>query len=82
MHGLMRGGWQTVIGLSFQSVASCLLYLVPELVPETLVPTLVPPCEIYLSKAGVERRENYLKTAKGRRILRIMLSDGLQPLAN
>ena len=33
--------------------------------------------EYYLAKADAERRETYLKTAKGRRTLRLMLSDSL-----
>jgi putative endonuclease len=35
-------------------------------------------CEYYLAKADAERREMYLKTAKGRRTLRLMLKEGLQ----
>ena len=34
-------------------------------------------CEYYLAKADAERRENYLKTTKGRRTLRLMLRDSL-----
>jgi hypothetical protein len=34
-------------------------------------------CEYYLAKADAERRESYLKTAKGRRVLRLMLKDSL-----
>jgi putative endonuclease len=33
--------------------------------------------EYYLAKADAERSENYLKTAKGRRVLRLMLKDSL-----
>jgi putative endonuclease len=35
-------------------------------------------CEYYLAKADAERRETYLKTAKGRRTLRLMLKDSLE----
>jgi putative endonuclease len=35
-------------------------------------------CEYYLAKEDAERREHYLKTAKGRRTLRIMLQAGLE----
>lgn len=34
-------------------------------------------CEFYSAKADAERRETYLKTAKGRRTLRLMLSESL-----
>ena len=34
-------------------------------------------CEYYLAKEDAERRETYLKTAKGRRTLRLMLKDSL-----
>jgi putative endonuclease len=34
--------------------------------------------EFYLSKSDAERRETYLKTAKGRRVLRLMLKEGLR----
>ena len=34
-------------------------------------------CEYYLAKTDAERRETYLKTAKGRRVLRLMLQDSL-----
>jgi len=34
-------------------------------------------CEYYLAKGDAERRELYLKTAKGRRTLRLMLADSL-----
>ncbi len=34
-------------------------------------------CEFYLTQADAERRETYLKTAKGRRTLRLMLADTL-----
>jgi len=34
-------------------------------------------CEYYLTKSDAERRESYLKTAKGRRVLRLMLQDSL-----
>ena len=33
--------------------------------------------EYYLSKRDAQRRERYLKTAKGRRTLGLMLADGL-----
>jgi putative endonuclease len=36
--------------------------------------------EFYLSKSDAERRETYLKTAKGRRVLRLMLRDSLAQL--
>jgi putative endonuclease len=35
-------------------------------------------CEYYLAQSDAERRENYLKTAKGRRTLRLMLTDSLE----
>lgn len=34
-------------------------------------------CEYYFSKKDAKRRETYLKTAKGRRALRLMLRDSL-----
>lgn len=34
-------------------------------------------CEFYSAKPDAERRETYLKTAKGRRTLRLMLSESL-----
>jgi putative endonuclease len=34
-------------------------------------------CEFYLAKTDAERRERYLKTAKGRRTLRLMLKDSM-----
>ena len=37
-------------------------------------------CECYLSKKDAERRETYLKTAKGRRTLRLMLKHSLSDL--
>ena len=37
-------------------------------------------CEYYLAKVDAERRETYLKTAKGRRTLRLMLKDSLADL--
>jgi len=40
-------------------------------------PFVLVHCEYYLAKADAERRERYLKTAKGRRVLRLMLKDGL-----
>ena len=40
-------------------------------------PLVLIHSEQYLAKSDAERRENYLKTAKGRRTLRIMLSDSL-----
>ncbi len=36
-------------------------------------PFVLVHCEHYVAKADAERRENYLKTAKGRRVLRLML---------
>ena len=36
-------------------------------------------CEFYLTQSDAERREIYLKTAKGRRTLRLMLADSLTP---
>ena len=41
-------------------------------------PRLLVHCESYLAKADAQRRENYLKTAKGRRTLRFMLPESLQ----
>ena len=38
-------------------------------------------CEYYFSKRDAARRETYLKTAKGRRTLRLMLHDGLAILS-
>lgn len=38
-------------------------------------------CEYYLNKSDAERRETYLKTAKGRRTLRLMLKDSLPDTA-
>jgi putative endonuclease len=35
-------------------------------------------CEFYLAQADDERRETYLKTAKGRRTLRLMLEESLK----
>ena len=40
-------------------------------------PFVLVHCEYYLAKGGAARRETYLKTAKGRRVLRLMLRDGL-----
>lgn len=40
-------------------------------------PFILVHCEHYLAKANAERRENYLKTTKGRRVLRLMLQNGL-----
>ena len=40
-------------------------------------PFVLVHCEYYLAKKDAERRENYLKTAKGRRVLRLMLKDSL-----
>jgi len=40
-------------------------------------PFVLVHCEYYLAKADAERREKYLKTAKGRRVLRLMLEDSL-----
>ena len=40
-------------------------------------PFVLVHCEYYLAKADAERRENYLKTAKGRRVLRLMLEESL-----
>ena len=40
-------------------------------------PFVLVHCEYYLAKADAERRENYLKTAKGRRVLHLMLKDSL-----
>ena len=37
-------------------------------------------CEYYLAKSDAERREKYLKTAKGRRTLRLMLQNSLSEL--
>jgi putative endonuclease len=34
--------------------------------------------EYYLAKSDAERRETYLKTAKGRRTLRLMLAESLE----
>ena len=34
--------------------------------------------EYYLAKADAERRENHLKTAKGRRTLRLMLEESIK----
>ena len=41
-------------------------------------PLILVHCEYYLAKADAERRETYLKTAKGRRVLRLMLQQGLR----
>ena len=41
-------------------------------------PFILVHCEYYLAKTDAERRENYLKTAKGRRVLRLMLQDSLK----
>ncbi len=41
-------------------------------------PFVLVHAEYYLAKADAERRENYLKTAKGRRTLRLMLPESLQ----
>ena len=35
-------------------------------------------CEYYLAKTDAERRERYLKTTKGRRTLRLMLTESLK----
>ncbi len=40
-------------------------------------PLLLIFCEFYLAKPDAERRETYLKTAKGRRTLQLMLSESL-----
>ena len=40
-------------------------------------PFVLVHCECYLAKADAERRETYLKTAKGRRVLRLMLRESL-----
>ena len=40
-------------------------------------PFILVHCEYYLAKADAERRETYLKTAKGRRVLRLMLQKSL-----
>ena len=40
-------------------------------------PFVLVHCEYYLAKADAERRETYLKTAKGRRVLRLMLQESL-----
>ncbi len=40
-------------------------------------PLALVHCEHYLDKADAERRESYLKTAKGRRVLRLMLRKSL-----
>ena len=47
------------------------------LLPSPRGPFVLVHCEYYLEKADAERRENYLKTAKGRRVLRLMLKDSL-----
>ena len=39
-------------------------------------------CEFYLAQADAERRETYLKTAKGRRVLRILLAESLSSRAS
>ena len=41
-------------------------------------PFVLVHCEYYLAKVDAERRERYLKTAKGRRTLRLMLKDSLE----
>ena len=41
-------------------------------------PFLLVFCEFYLAKPDATRRETYLKTAKGRRTLRLMLSESLR----
>ena len=38
-------------------------------------PFVLVHCEYYLAKGDAERRETYLKTAKGRRVLRLMLQE-------
>ena len=43
-------------------------------------PFVLVHCEYYLAKADAERRETYLKTAKGRRVLRLMLRESLADL--
>jgi len=45
-------------------------------------PFVLMHAENYLAKADAERRENYLKTAKGRRTLRLMLAESLVEAAN
>jgi putative endonuclease len=40
-------------------------------------PFVLVQSEYYLAKADAERREHYLKTAKGRRTLRLMLTESL-----
>jgi putative endonuclease len=40
-------------------------------------PFVLVHCEYYLARSDAERRETYLKTAKGRRVLRLMLNDSL-----
>ena len=40
-------------------------------------PLVLIHCEFYAARADAERREQYLKTAKGRRTLRLMLQDFL-----
>jgi len=34
--------------------------------------------EVYISRADAKRREEYLKTAKGKRVLKLMLQDTLK----
>ena len=41
-------------------------------------PLVLVHCEYYLAKTDAERRETYLKTAKGRRVLRLMLQESLK----
>ena len=35
-------------------------------------------CEAYISKVDAKRREKYLKTAKGKKALKLMLQDSLK----
>ena len=44
-------------------------------------PFILVHAEYYLAKSDAERRERYLKTAKGRRALKLMLRDSLPDLA-
>jgi len=39
-------------------------------------------CEYYQAKADAKRRETYLKTAAGRRALKLMLRESLQKVAD
>lgn len=41
-------------------------------------PFMLLHCEFYLAQGDAERRETYLKTAKGRRTLRLMLEASLK----